>query len=581
VIPSGRSEPTQVSEQPVLETLTLLPSESTIHFLVYCSLLCLALPLVIGIPAIVLFFAEHRPMAGVFFVSVNVAIFVAIFLRELKRKFDVPRPRFWEMPARSVMRLLRRIDATRPLANRIGNLLSPSFVPFPDPSGTSSFLEFYRDAWRRASGGAFSAPRLYWSYQDRHAIASASGRSHNPVVAISAGLVSPFPGQRGIAEVYLFHEFGHIVNRDLEIFALAVSASHACSGVMVASSVLSAGFLVPFFKGDIRSALILLVAVMWLLCLGFLWLLLARYAGVVISLRELYADVFAALGLGELSFFENVLSEQGVSRSLRLWRKFRSLLSLRLIHLSPGERLVFLKHPESLLYPRHRYYVLTGTLLVVLQSNPFGEGYENYWMRWLFLLAWAPVCLAYAMNVGRAIEGVASTGEKLLPWPSAAMWLGVTATLILPMFKVPGLYCDLVLSAGKWEVLRLAVRDSVMTLYAQWAHVQFLAVPIVALVWLSVSYWLARRRLAGSDRGTLKVSIAGCDRAFFIFSLIAVLAETLLIGVGQYGSIEPSILDTWQEALGKSRALPPLVALSLLVIGSFWIWRRADLQQRD
>jgi len=347
---------------------------------------------------------------------------------------------------------------------------------------------------------------------------------------------------------------------------------------MLASSALSALFLLPFFNGEIWGALILLVGTMWLLSLSFLWLLLARYAGVVISLRELYADVHAVLWLPSLASYETVLGDQPRSQFHRLWHELRSLVSLRLIHLSPGERLALLRRPESLLFPRHRYYVLAGLLLIVLQSNAFAEGYENNWMRWPFLLAWAPICLAYLMNVGRAIEGSACLQKEPRLTGLASLSLGVTAVLLLPMFKIPGLYGDLVLSAGKWDSLQLGIKDSVETILAQWAHVQFVAAPVLASLWLGLSYRFSQRCMRGTELEVAKETIARRHRSFFVFSLIAVLAETLLLAIGQYGNTRPTFLDAWQEALGTFRSAPPFVGLCILVIGSFWVWRRADQQ---
>lgn len=568
-----RTEAKYSSAARVFEILTLLPSESSIHFLVYCSLVLLALSLVIAVPAIVLFFAEHRPGTGVFFVAVNLTVFLAVFVAHLRRNLGVPRPHYWEARARSIVRFLRRFPAARGLARRIGTRLTPTYLPFPDLGGRNAFREFYDECWKTASGGMTSTPPLYWTYQDSRALARVAGRSRSPVVAISAGLVSLVPGDKAVAEVYLLHEFGHILNRDLEVFALALSALSACSSVMLVSSVLSAFFLLPFFNGEVWGALILLVSVMWLLSLSFLWLLLARYGGVVISLRELYADVRAVLGLGNLGSYEALLAYQAASKFYRFWHKLRSLVSLRLIHLSPSERLAFLNNPESLLFPRHRYYVLAGSLLAVLQSNPFGEGYDNSWMRWPFLVVWAPVCLAYLMNVGRAIEGVSCLQNKPHPQAFTSLWLGVTAILFLPMFRFPGLYGDLVLSIGNWGAFWSGIEDSIKSIYAEWAHIQFLAVPIMTLVWLRLTQWLAVRRMSRVNPEELKETIVRCDRSFFVYSLVAVLAETLLMAVEQYGGTGPTVLDQWQLALLKFRAAPPLLAMSILMIGSFWVWR--------
>lgn len=364
------------SEQQVLGALTLLPSESAIHFLVYSSLVLLTLMFVVGTPAIALLFAEHRPVAGGLFVVINLAVFCLSFGTNLRRHFQGPRPRWWEPWIKRMIRACRKLPATKGLCRLIGFRLSQDFAPFPDASGTSAFFNFYSECWK-TTGEKTPLPRLYWNYQDSRATARVAGSSRNPVVAISAGLVSLLPHESEAARVYLLHEFGHVVNRDLEVFGLTMSGSRACRAVILSSSILSALLLLQVFNGDVAGALILLVGTMWVLSLGFLWLFMARYAGVIFSLRELYADVQAVLWLRGLGGYERVLGNQASSRISRIWHKFRSLVTLRLIHLSPWERLAFLRRPGSLLFPRHRYYVLVGLLLVTLQSNAFAEGYEN------------------------------------------------------------------------------------------------------------------------------------------------------------------------------------------------------------
>jgi hypothetical protein len=456
----------------------------------------------------------------------------------------------------------------------ISNWTSSDFAPYPETSRANGFLNFYNECWRAVAGSRVSPPRLFWSYRDRHASARVAGRTHRPVVAISAGLVWLFPQQSEVIRVYLLHEFGHIFNRDLEVFALTMAGSRACKTVMLSSFVTSALFLLPFFDGTIGSALILLVGTMWLLSLLVLWVWLARYAGVILSLRELYADVQAVLWLPNLSAYETVLSGRASPRRNRLWRKLRSLVSLRLIHLSPNERLSFLRRPESLMFPRHRYYMLVGLLLIALQSSPFGEGYENNWMRWSFLLAWAPVCLAYLMNSGRAIMGLALLPRKRRFASIGALSLGVATVLLLPMFRIPGLYGDFVLSLDKWETFRSGIKDSAATIAAQWGHIEYLGVPILAAIWLSLSYRFARYRLQYIDSQTSKEIIATYNRAFFVISLLGVAVETALLAIRDYGNTGPTFLDSWQVALGTLRSAPAIAALCVLVPGVFWVWRR-------
>ena len=123
------------------------------------------------------------------------------------------------------------------------------------------------------------------------------GYSQRPLVLVNAGLVSLFPQKTEVARVYLLHEFGHIVGRDLEVFAYTITSSRACIAVFFSTTLISAFVLSPFIDGSILSGLVLLVSTMWILMLAALWILLVRYAGVIISLRELYADVQAVIWL--------------------------------------------------------------------------------------------------------------------------------------------------------------------------------------------------------------------------------------------------------------------------------------------
>lgn len=472
-----------------------------------------------------------------------------------------------------IIRKCRKVPATKALFRWIGSGLSQDFVPFPNRPGATAFLDFYSDCWMHY-GQQNAAPRLYWSYQDSRATARVAGRSRDPVVAITAGLVSLFPHQSDALRVYLFHEFGHIVNRDLEVLGLTMSGSRACRSVIFSSFMLSSLFLLPLFSSDVWGALVLLVGAMWLLLLGFLWLFMARYAGIIISIRELYADVQAVRCLPGLGAYETVLGNRVNSWCARIWHNFRSLVSLRLIHLSPGERLAFLRRPGSLLFPRHRYYVFAGLLLITLQSNAFAEGFENNWMRWTFLLAWAPIGVAYLMNAGRAIEGCALLPEVSRVTRMTGLAFGITAVLFLPMLKIPGLYGDLVLSAGKWDSFKLGVEDTFRTLVVQWAHIEFLTVPVLSALWVVVNFRLARQCLRNTDTTIGQENLASRNRSFLTLCLLAVAIEAIVLAIREYGTESPSFLDKWQQALSFSRSLPQLLTMAVLVGGAFWVWRR-------
>jgi Zn-dependent protease with chaperone function len=562
------------SHRAVYEVLAVLPSESTIHFYVYCSLIFLTLVFVIGTPAVALLFAEHRPIAGLFFLIANLGIFCIAFVFNHRRIVALPRSGRLRLFARTVLRKLQDVRQLKALASRFTIPTGPSFRVFPGRSGAASFLDFYERCWRESTGSDSPLPGLYWTYQERKVAARVVGYSQRPLVLVNAGLVSLIPQKTEVARVYLLHEFGHIVGRDLEVFAYTITSSRACIAVFFSTTLISAFVLSPFIDGSILSGLVLLVSTMWILMLAALWILLVRYAGVIISLRELYADVQAVIWLRGFDVYKTILLEQSRPGFNKRLSRFRSLISLRLIHLSPAERLFYLQQPGSLLYPRHVYYLLVALILIALQSNPFGEGYENNWMRWIFLLAWSPIGFAYLMNVARGIFGIGLLGRKMRVMRTIGQSLGVAIVLSLPMLRVPGLYGDVLFSIGRWETLRSSVAESAKTLAAQWGHFQYLAPLALALFWLVLSGWLARRRLKHLESDIRISSELGWrNRSTFLIATFAILTETALLAIRDYGNTTATAWDAFQAQLGKLPAAPPISGLFVLILGSFWVWR--------
>ena len=115
---------------------------------------------------------------------------------------------------------------------------------------------------------------------------------------------------------------------------------------------------------NIISALLLMVGILWLGTLALTSLYLLRFAGVLISFREVQADVWAVSRLSNFEIFERVVSDASKTSRARKGSRIGSLVSFRLRHLSAAERLDILRHPITLLAPRLRYFVLTGVLLV-------------------------------------------------------------------------------------------------------------------------------------------------------------------------------------------------------------------------
>jgi hypothetical protein len=201
-------------------------------------------------------------------------------------------------------------------------------------------------------------------------------------------------------------------------------------------------------NGDFLSALVLLVGILWLVTLALTSLYLLRFAGVLISLHELQADIWAVSRLADFTHFEKVISGAMQSRRGRRGSRRASLLGMRLRHLSGIERLALLRYPRQLLTPRLRYFGMTALLLVVLQSNPFGEGIGRNAMRLPFLLVWAPLAVAYFAAAYRAVLGFAALRERLPSLSFTVLALGASVVLLLPLVRLPGLFGNTLLASA-------------------------------------------------------------------------------------------------------------------------------------
>ena len=76
-----------------------------------------------------------------------------------------------------------------------------------------------------------------------------------------------------------------------------------------------------------------------------------------------------------------------------------------------------------------------------------------------------------------------------------------------------------------------------------------------------------RRRGSGEE-------VSQRNKSLFQLCALAVLAETVLIAVQQYGNPAVTAWDRFQMVLEELRAAPPTMALCVLILGSFWVWRK-------
>jgi Zn-dependent protease with chaperone function len=180
-----------------------------------------------------------------------------------------------------------------------------------------------------------TSPAVYWSYDERPT-ARALGNAARPAVAVSLGLLRQVNEAPRLVDVVVLHELAHIRHRDPTIFALVRSYLVAWP---VTAAVVGAACLIDLVASadqTIFVALVMLVATLWAVTLATAWLFLLRYAGFLFSLRELHADTAAAAWLGDADAVAATLAasyEDGKA----LTGRFRSVLSLRLTHLSGGD----------------------------------------------------------------------------------------------------------------------------------------------------------------------------------------------------------------------------------------------------
>jgi Zn-dependent protease with chaperone function len=552
--PSGSQEPLAI-----LRAVALLPSESTIHAAVNAALVVLGAIYAIVTPSIAFLFGEEHAAAGMLFVTAYTVVFCLILWQRHKQRTAVPPTNdFWNWLWQFIGRGAKLKHSSR--SRILNRWRPPDFVSFPDARRSTSFARLVDKTWRELVLFRGSAPTLFWANKDARCAARILGRSNNPVLAVSAGLVSLSATRPEVVRVYLLHEFAHIKNNDLEVFAWTLSLLDAFRAIVVLAICGSVALSWPYLHSGLWTALLLMVGVIWLVSLALVWMLLARYAGVIISLRELYADVQAVAWSGDLDEYREIVRRDLHGAPTERAREWWTLLTLRLIHLSPIERLRMLSEPERLIAPRYRHFAAAAVLCAIVQSSPFGIGYGRHWMRIPFLLVWGPLCVAYLWNVVRAIRGM-SVVPKANRW-SATTSLAITASLMLflPRVSVPGIYTNLVLSLGDWSGFLLGLRDGISSLALEWRSPSLAFVPLFCwcILWaLTHDTPPARAFHSNTPRTPVLAWIVG-----------AICLEAILVALLMWDSSFPVIENTGAWLLEHPAAVP-IAPLLVLLLGIF------------
>jgi hypothetical protein len=218
-----------------------------------------------------------------------------------------------------------------------------------------------------------------------------------------------------------------------------------------------------------------------------------------------------------------------------------------------------------------RYFALSSILIVTIQNSPFAEGYGRNWERLPLLLAWAPLCAAFVMNVLRSLFGVGLKPGLWTPKRQVGLTLALSVGLILPLLRIQGLYGMFLLGGAGRGSLVPEWSDMMRTLLVTWIKPVYLCVPVVAYGWLSLTATLARKALHtdGLSSEDSMDYIREWNHRMSRWTVGAVAAATLLLAVLLHESENPSVLDNFQLWFHSFGVLPQIVTFGLLSLASY------------
>lgn len=266
--------------------------------------------------------------------------------------------------------------------------------------------------WDELKGGKTSPPRLvcqpFFGVR-AHAYDNRDGQT----IEVSVGLASRVVRDDPLGISILRHEVAHLVYSDLPaIRRLSIIAGAAIFSLDVAVAICSLATAVIFvvmyvgkFPLPVSAYLAISLAafiVMIPLLLGRF--ILRRYAGFIIALIEMRADVSAGIwGEGLESFSKRLRNDPSVPattiRDVGL-----AYISPSLSHLPVQERATLLLNPGRLATPKLRYFAVAIGAIWLL---PFHQGSEL----WDFLSLTAAVALIQALTVQMVVSAWACTFE--------------------------------------------------------------------------------------------------------------------------------------------------------------------------
>jgi hypothetical protein len=263
-------------------------------------------------------------------------------------------------------------------------------------------------------------------------------------VEISSGLASRVLANDPLGAPILRHEATHLVFRDLRMIRLqsiwaagslfsAYFALAICALVAVALLAVSMVKPWPIPKTVLNGASVALAIVLATLIVAAPLLLgvfvLRRYAGLLVALIEMRADVCAGLwGRGLEEFTDQIRRDRTVRTS--------GIVDLALAYISPSlshfpaiERIALMSSAQRFTTPKLRYLLAAVLVIWLLQ---FHQGNEV----WDFLLLSISVAFTWGLTVYMVAN--APIGMRLRWRDALALALGLLALQALPLISIEG-----------------------------------------------------------------------------------------------------------------------------------------------
>jgi Zn-dependent protease with chaperone function len=260
---------------------------------------------------------------------------------------------------------------------------SPELTQSPRGVKGEILVQRLTSIWQRLPTAARPAPTVLW-YSNFNVLAHAFESGAGQLIEVSSGLWERVVKGDPVADAILTHEAAHLVFRDPTVFRGIAIVATTVRMLLHLVTAISVGAVVVVMSSQlvldiaarltllevVRNAIgILTISALSLLELPLSRMLIRRYAGFIVSLIEVRADVAAALWTVGLVRFAEALANDPTLRRSELKDLRRSLFSLDLTHISETERVNLLRSTDRLITPKLRYFALSIALPFLFPVN--------------------------------------------------------------------------------------------------------------------------------------------------------------------------------------------------------------------